>query len=63
MNLQNLFMKKQKIKKKFIFLGEEDSINIELIINLSIFKNKVHYILLCNKEDIIKNIYFKKYQN
>ncbi len=60
MNLQNLFMKKQKIKKKFIFLGEEDSINIELIINsFDFLKNKVHYILLCNKEDIIKNNYFK----
>ena len=54
-------MKKQKIKKKFIFLGEEDSINIELIINsFDFLKNKVHYILLCNKDDIIKNNYFKK---
>ena len=26
-------MGKQKIKKKYIFLGEEDSINVELIIN------------------------------
>ncbi len=61
MNLQNLFMGKQKIKKKYIFLGEEDSINVELIINsFSFLKNKVHYILLCNKKDIIKNNYYRK---
>ena len=54
-------MGKQKIKKKFIFLGEEDSINVELIIkSFSFLKDKVHYILLCNKKDIINNNYFKK---
>ena len=61
MNLKNLFMEKQLIKKKFILLGEIDSINIELIINsFSFVKHKVYYVLLCNKNDIIKNNYFKK---
>ena len=43
-------MKKQKIKKKYIFLGDLDSINIELIIkSFDFLKNKVKYILICNK--------------
>ena len=54
-------MEKRKIKRKFIFLGELDSINVELIIkSFSFLKNKVHYILLCNKKDICENNYYKK---
>ena len=49
------------IKKKFILLGEVDSINIELIIkSFNLVKHKVYYVLLCNKNDIVKNNYFKK---
>jgi len=61
MNLKNLFMEKQLIKKKFILLGEIESINIELIIkSFSFVKHKVYYVLLCNRNDIVKNNYFKK---
>lgn len=54
-------MVKQVIKKKYIFLGEVDSINIELIIkSFNILKNKIHYILFCNKSDLVKDIFYKK---
>lgn len=54
-------MIRQKIKKKLIFLGDTNSINIELIIrSFESLKNKVHYILICNKSDLLKNSLFKK---
>ena len=53
-------MKKLKTKK-FIFLGDINSINIELIIkSFDFLKHKVDYIIICNKNDLIKNFYFKK---
>ena len=61
MSLLNSFMEKLAIKKKFVLLGEVDSINIELIIkSLGIVKNKIQYILICNRNDIFKNNFFKK---
>ena len=61
MNSKLLFMKKLKIKRKYIFLGEIDSINIELIIkSFNFLKNKVNYILICNKKDLARSILFKK---
>ena len=50
------------MKKKFVFIGDIDSINLE-IINKShrLLKNKVQYILLGNKSDIFK--YLKKIQS
>ena len=54
-------MKKQEIKRKYIFLGDVESINIEIIIkSFEFLKNKVNYILICNKNDFIKNSYYKK---
>ena len=54
-------MAKQVIKKKYIFLGEVDSINTELIIkSFNTLKNKIHYILLCNKTDLLKDTFYKK---
>ena len=54
-------MQKQKIKNKYIFLGDLDSINIELIIkSFNFLKYKVNYIIICNKNDFLKSIYFKK---
>ncbi len=54
-------MKKLKIKRKYIFLGEVDSINIELIIkSFNFLRNKVNYILICNKKDLTKSILFKQ---
>ncbi len=54
-------MKKLKIKRKYIFLGDIDSINIELIIkSFNFLKNKVNYILICNKKDIAKSVYVKR---
>ena len=45
------------IKKKYLFLGDCDSINIEIICkSYSLLKNKVKYIIIGNKED------FQKYQ-
>ena len=61
MNSKRLSMKKLKIKRKYIFLGEIDSINIELIIkSFNFLKNKVNYILICNKKDLTRSILFKK---
>ena len=54
MILINLFMEK-KIEKKFVFLGDENSINIEIIHKSHKFlKNKVKYILLGNIKDLYK---------
>tara|TARA_B100000989_G_C19512808_1_gene460012 strand:- start:530 stop:1447 length:918 start_codon:yes stop_codon:yes gene_type:complete len=54
-------MVKQKIKKKLIYLGETDSINIELITkSFNFLKEKVNYILICNKNDLAKSSNFKK---
>ena len=54
-------MKKLKIKKKYIFLWDIDSINIELITkSFNFLKHTVEYILICNKIDFLKNDYFKK---
>ena len=57
----NLYMTKQVIKKKYIFLGDVNSINVELILkSFEFLKNKVKYILICDKIDLTKNKYFKK---
>ena len=49
-------MEKQNIKKKYVFLGDINSINIELIFkSFSFLKNKVYYVILCNKKDISNN--------
>ena len=54
-------MTKLRIKKKYIFLGDTDSINIELIIkSFDFLKTKVNYIIFCNKKDLLENNYFKK---
>ena len=54
-------MKNQKNKKKLIFLGDLDSINIELVIkSFDFLKHKVRYILICNKNDFLKSIHLKK---
>lgn len=43
------------MKNKYIFLGDIDSINIELIFNsFSKLKKKVNYIVICNLEDLKK---------
>tara|TARA_B100000963_G_C22606591_1_gene662803 strand:+ start:1274 stop:2188 length:915 start_codon:yes stop_codon:yes gene_type:complete len=53
-------MKKSKTKK-YIFLGDIDSINIELVIkSFNFLKHKVNYILICNKNDFLKSLFFKK---
>ena len=47
------------MKKKLVFVGDTDSINIELIDKShNSLKNKVEYILLCNTRDVSK--YLKK---
>ena len=54
-------MEKRKTKKKIIFLGDTNSINIELVIkSFKFLKNKVNYIIVCNKNELIKNKFFKK---
>ena len=55
-------MAKLLIKKKYIFLGDCDSINIEIICkSFSLLKNKVKYIIIGNKDDLQK--YQKKIKN
>ena len=45
------------MRKKFIFLGETNSINIEIILNShNYLKNKIKYIIICNKLDLEKYI-------
>ena len=54
-------MEKRKTKKKIIFLGDTNSINIELVIkSFKFLKNKVNYIIVCNKNELTKNKFFKK---
>lgn len=54
-------MIKQEIKKKIVFLGDTDSINIELILkSFNYLKNKVFYIIICNKHELSKNLLLKK---
>ena len=54
-------MTKLRIKKKYIFLGDTDSINTELIIkSFDFLKTKVNYIIFSNKKDLLENNYFKK---
>ncbi len=54
-------MTKQVIKKKYIFLGDINSINIELILkSFEFLKNKVKYIVICDKNDLTKDKYFKR---
>ncbi len=53
-------MKKQKIKNKYVLLGDIDSINIEIIIkSFKYLKNKVNYLIICNKNDLANNTYLK----
>ena len=54
-------MEKQKIKKKIVFLGDINSINIELVIkSFKFLKDKVNYIVVCNKSELTQNKFFKK---
>ena len=40
------------VKKKYIFLGDTDSINIEIIVKSHNFlKNKIKYLIICNKSE------------
>ena len=51
-------MKNKIIKKKYVFLGDFDSINIELICNsFQILKNKTKYILIGNLNNLKKYLY------
>lgn len=59
----NLYMHNKKIKKKFVFVGDTNSINIEIILRShAIIKNKIMYVIICNKSDFekyLKRINFK----
>tara|TARA_B100000989_G_C19504322_1_gene455769 strand:+ start:481 stop:1383 length:903 start_codon:yes stop_codon:yes gene_type:complete len=49
-------MRKHKIKYKYLLLGDIDSINIEIILkSFNYLKNKVNYIVICNKKDLTNN--------
>ncbi len=48
-------MQKAKVKNKYVFLGDEDSINIEIILkSFQYLQNKVNYLLICNKDVFTK---------
>ena len=52
---KNLSMKNNSIKKKFVFLGDTDSINIEIIVRShSYLRDKVKYIVIGNKLELEK---------
>ena len=56
MILKNLFMSNRKKIRKYVFLGDTDSINIEIIVKShSFLKEKIQYIIIGN---ILE---FKKY--
>ena len=60
--LKFLFMIKQKIKKKLVFIGDTNSINIELISkSFHYLKNKVNYIIICDKKDLLKYLSLLKF--
>lgn len=47
----------KNFKKKYLFLGDVDSINVEIIAkSLNNLKNEVHYLIICNKFDLKKTI-------
>lgn len=51
-------MKNKNTKKKYVFLGDLDSINIELICNsFQVLKNKTKYILIGNLNNLKKYLY------
>ncbi len=53
-------MRKLKIKNKYVLLGDVDSINIEIIVkSFHFLKNKVQYLIICNKHDLTKKINLK----
>lgn len=57
MILIDLYMKNKINNNKLIFLGDTDSINIEIILKSHNFlKNKINYIIICNKKDFEKYI-------
>ena len=38
-----------RIKRKFVFIGDTNSINIEIVIkSFTYLKNKISYIIICN---------------
>ncbi len=54
-------MTKQLIKKKYIFLGDVNSINVELILkSFDFLRNKIKYIIVCDKSDLTKHKYFRR---
>ena len=54
-------MTKQVIKKKYIFLGDVNSINVELILkSFEFLKNKIKYIIIFNKSDLTTHKYFRR---
>ena len=56
-------MVKLEIKKKILLLGDTDSINIEIIAkSFKNLRNKTDYILLCNRKELSKNKYIKKFK-
>ena len=59
MNSKNLYMSSNNITKKYVFLGDTDSINIEIIANSHNFlRNKLQYIVIGNKKEL-KEYLFK----
>ena len=52
-------MHNKEIKKKILFVGDTDSINIEIILKSHKFiKNKINYIIICDKTEL--KLYIKR---
>ncbi len=55
MTLKNLYMNYSNIVKKYVFLGETDSINIEVIVKShNLLREKLQYVIIGNKEELEK---------
>ncbi len=55
MTLKNLYMNYSNIVKKYVFLGETDSINIEVIVKShNVLREKLQYVIIGNKEELEK---------
>ena len=53
MNSKNLFMNNSNIIKKYVFLGDTDSINIEIIAKShNYLKKKIQYVVIGNKKEL-----------
>ncbi len=58
MNLKNLSMNNNNKMKKYVYLGDTDSVNIEIIVKSHNFlKEKIQYVIIGNKAELEKYLF------